>query len=128
VTKQLLNSCVVMRRYNICVEGSADDHEPVDIVAMLLGSDLSAEYRRYVDDALVKSMIDGWMPTRESVALLIDAAAGNITADEHKARVVASGATRARQFGQLQHISVPDEFDNSLPDAEIVAWEGKPRD
>jgi Antitoxin VbhA len=72
--------------------------------------------------------LEGWRPTRESVALLIDAVAGNITADEYRARVVASAATRGRQFGQLPTISVPDDFDDPLPDAEIVAWEGKPRD
>jgi hypothetical protein len=74
------------------------------------------------------SMLEGWRPTRESVALLIDAVAGNITADEYRARVVASAATRGRQFGQLPKISVPDDFDDPPPDAEIVAWEGKPRD
>ena len=51
------------------------------------------------------SMLEGWRPTRESVALLIDAVAGNITADEYRARVVASAATRGRQFGQLPTIS-----------------------
>jgi Antitoxin VbhA len=78
--------------------------------------------------ALASSMLEGWTPTRESVALLIDAVAGNITADEYKARVVASAATHGRQFGQLPKISVPDDFDDPLPDAEIVAWEGKTRD
>jgi hypothetical protein len=116
------------RRYNTNVEGSADDHEPTDIAAMLSDSDLSAENRRYVHNALACSMLEGWRPTRESVALLIDAVAGNITADEYRARVVASAATRGRQFGQLPTISVPDDFDDPLPDAEIVAWEGKPRD
>jgi hypothetical protein len=62
------------------------------------------------------------------VALLIDAVAGNITAEEYKARVVASARTLGRQFGQLPDISVPESFDDPLSDAEIVAWEGKPRD
>jgi hypothetical protein len=35
---------------------------------------------------------------------------------------------RGRQFGQFPDISVPESFDDPLPDAEIVAWEGKPRD
>jgi hypothetical protein len=118
----------VTRRYNTSVEGSADDYEPVDIAAMLRDSDLSAENRRYVHNALASSMLEGWTPTRESVALLIDAVAGNITADEYKARVVASAATHGRQFGQLPKISVPDDFDDPLPDAEIVAWEAKTRD
>jgi Antitoxin VbhA len=110
------------------VEGSADDHEPIDIAAMLSDSDLSAENRRYVHNALACSMLEGWRPSRESVALLIDAVAGNITAEDYRARVVASAATRGRQFGQLPTISVPDDFDDLPPDAEIVAWEGKPRD
>ena len=29
-----------------------------------------------------------------------------------------------RRFGQLQNLSVPDNFDDPLPDAEIAAWEG----
>ena len=110
------------------MEGSADGREPVDIAAMLRGSDLSAEHRRYVHNAVARSVLAGWKPTRDSVALLIDAVAGNITADEYKARVAASAATRGRQFGQLPHISVPDDFDNPLPDDEILAWEGESRD
>ena len=116
------------RRYNTSVEGSADDHESVDVAAMLHDSDLSAENRRHVHNALACSMLEGWTPIRESVALLIDAVAGNITADEYKARVIASAATRSRHFGQLAHISVPDDFDDPLPGPEIVAWEGEPRD
>jgi hypothetical protein len=56
------------------------------------------------------------------------AVAGKITAAEYKAHVVASAGTRGRQFGQLPNISVPESFDDRLPAAEIVAWEGKPRD
>jgi prevent-host-death family protein len=29
-----------------------------------------------------------------------------------------------RRFGQLPNMSVPDGFDDPLPDSEIVAWEG----
>jgi Antitoxin VbhA len=79
---------------------------------MLSDSDLSAENRRYVHNALACSMLEGWRPSRESVALLIDAVAGNITAEEYRARVVASAATRGRQFDQLPTISVPDDFDD----------------
>jgi hypothetical protein len=60
------------------VDGSADDQEPVDIVAMPRASGLSAENRRYVYDALVSSMIEGSTPNRESVSLLIDVTAGRI--------------------------------------------------
>ena len=60
------------RRYNTSVDGSADDHESVDIAAMLHDSDLSAKNRRHVHDALASSVLEGWTPTRESVALLIE--------------------------------------------------------
>jgi DNA-binding CsgD family transcriptional regulator len=37
----------------------------------------------------------------------------------------ATSATNSpRRFGQLQNLSVPDNFDVRLPDAEIAAWEG----
>ena len=114
------------RRYNTSVEGSADDHESVDVAAMLHDSDLSAENRRHVHNAL--ACRSRRLDANESVELLIDAVAGNITADEYKARVRASAATRSRHFGQLAHISVPDDFDDPLPGPEIVAWEGEPRD
>jgi prevent-host-death family protein len=29
-----------------------------------------------------------------------------------------------RRFGQLPNMSVPDGFDDPLPDSEIVVWEG----
>jgi prevent-host-death family protein len=29
-----------------------------------------------------------------------------------------------RRFGQLPNMSVPDGFDDPLPDSEILAWEG----
>ncbi|ORB06074.1 hypothetical protein BST30_12430 [Mycobacterium mantenii] len=73
-------------------------------------------------------MLEGWIPTREAVALLIEAVAGRITSDEYRARVVASTATRGRRFSQLPKLSIPDNFDDSLPDVEIDAWEGKPRE
>jgi prevent-host-death family protein len=31
---------------------------------------------------------------------------------------------RPRRFGQLPALTVPDDFDEPLPDAEIAAWEG----
>lgn len=31
---------------------------------------------------------------------------------------------RPRRFGQLQNLSVPDAFDDPLPEAEIGIWEG----
>ena len=29
-----------------------------------------------------------------------------------------------RRFGQLPNMSIPDGFDDPLPDSEIAAWEG----
>ena len=29
-----------------------------------------------------------------------------------------------RRFGQLPNLSVPDDFDEPLPEAELAAWEG----
>jgi Antitoxin VbhA len=103
------------------MSGSADELDAGDIAEILHASDLSAENRRYVHNALVSSMLEGWTPSRESVALLIDAVTGNITAAEYRARVVASVGTRGRQLGQFPNISVPDDFDDPLPDAEILA-------
>jgi Antitoxin VbhA len=73
---------------------------------------------------LASGMLEGWKPSREAVALLIDAAAGTITTNEYKARVIASPVTRGHE---LPGVSVPERFDHP-PDSEIPAREGKPRD
>jgi len=31
---------------------------------------------------------------------------------------------RSRRFGQLPALTVPDDFDEQLPDTELAAWEG----
>jgi len=82
------NSRVVMRRQTNSVDGSADDQEPLDIVAMLRDSGLPAANRRYVYSALVNSTIEGWMPSRESVSLLIDMVAGRIDHGEYMKQVL----------------------------------------
>jgi Antitoxin VbhA len=110
------------------MSGSADGLDADDIAEILCASDLSDENRRHVHNAIVSGMIEGWTPSHESVTLLIEAAAGNITVDEYTARVIASAKARDRQSGQLPNTSVPDTPDDPLLDAEIVAWEGKPRD
>lgn len=73
------------RRYNTDVHGSADDHEPTDIAAMLSDSDLSAENRRYVHQCTSHQQharrLEG--PPASRLALLIDAVAGKITAAEY---------------------------------------------
>jgi hypothetical protein len=50
--------------------------------------------RRHVYDALASAMLDVRNPTRNAVELLVEAVAGNIIADEHKACVLTSVAAR----------------------------------
>ena len=76
------------------MDGSSDDQEPVDIVAMLGASGLSAANRRYVSSALVNSMIEGWMPNRESVSRLIDLTAGRISPGEYMEQILRRRAGR----------------------------------
>jgi prevent-host-death family protein len=38
--------------------------------------------------------------------------------------VLAPALQRPRRFGQLPTLTVPDNFDEPLPDVEIEAWEG----
>jgi hypothetical protein len=44
--------------------------------------------------------------------------------DEPVTPDVQAATNTPRRFGQLQNLSVPDTFDNPLPDAETAAWEG----
>ena len=44
--------------------------------------------------------------------------------DEPVASDAQSATNSPRKFGQLHDLSVPDIFDDPLPDAEIAAWEG----
>jgi hypothetical protein len=44
--------------------------------------------------------------------------------DERPTLHATSATNSPRRFGQLQSLSVPDNFDVRLPDAEIAAWEG----
>jgi hypothetical protein len=43
--------------------------------------------------------------------------------DEPATSDARSATNSLRRFGQLQDLSVPVTFDDSLPDAEISAWE-----
>lgn len=63
---------------------------------MLSGSDLSPKDRRLVHNALVNSVIEGWTPDADSVALLSEFAAGQINIDEYRKRVLARAAAAAR--------------------------------
>jgi Antitoxin VbhA len=95
------------RRYTERVERSSGRLELVDVVAISGDSNLSPENRRHVYNALACGLLDGWNPSREAVALLIEAAAGNITTDEYKERVVASPVAAA-----------PENLDSAPPGAE----------
>jgi transposase len=77
------------------VDEPSNELEAFDIFAIVRDSNLSPEDRRHVHNALASGMLEGWHPTREAVALLIEAAAGNITTDEYKARVIASARSRS---------------------------------
>jgi hypothetical protein len=82
------------------VEGSLGDHEPVDIAAILRGSDLSLENRRHVYDAVANEILSGWNPTRDAMVDLIDVAASRMTVDEYKTRAIAAAKSRSRDPGQ----------------------------
>lgn len=59
---------------------------------MLSGSGLSPRDRRLVHNALVNSVIEGWTPDADSVAWLSEFAAGKISIDEYRQRVLAQTA------------------------------------
>jgi hypothetical protein len=54
----------------------------------LMPAELSPRDRRLVHDAVVSSVIEGWTPDKQSVALLGDFAAGKITIEQYRARVL----------------------------------------
>lgn len=50
-----------------------------------------------------------------------------ITRHGRPVAVLSSVQPRARRFGQLPTLVVPDNFDGALPDAELAAWESGAR-
>jgi hypothetical protein len=60
---------------------------------------------------------DSWRDLRDPVSMAK-------AWDEPVTFDVQSATNSPRRFGQLRSISVPDTFDDPLPDAEIGAWEG----
>ena len=66
------------------------------------------------------------MWTRDRLARLLGAhrcdGRGHLPGDLLRSQ--APGTNSPRRFGQLRSLSVPDTFDEPLPDAEIVTWEG----
>lgn len=72
------------------MNGESSDDEGFDLAALLNGSsDLTPEARRVAYDAIVSGVIEGYVPRRESVLELIELAAGRITGDEYRRRVLA---------------------------------------
>jgi Antitoxin VbhA len=88
--------------YTCRMRGATGDGEQSDVSELLLHSDLSAEDRRRVYDAIVNSTTESSTPDRESVLLLIDFAAGRIDIDEYRERVLASG--KWRRWGDVADI------------------------
>jgi hypothetical protein len=62
----------------------------------LAAADLSPQLRRIVWNAVVNNAIEGWAPTAESVTLLCDFVAGNISDEEHLACVLAKAGVNRR--------------------------------
>lgn len=66
-----------------------DEPDSLTILAELLhGSDLSATRQRAVRDAVVSSVLEGATPDRTSMLRLIEFAAGRITFDQCKRRIL----------------------------------------
>jgi hypothetical protein len=68
-----------------------------------------------VDD--LRRAADSWRDLRDPV-LMAKAWDEPVTSD------VQPATNSPRRFGQLRSLSVPDTFDEPLPDAEIGTWEG----
>jgi hypothetical protein len=66
----------------------ANETDDYDLPELLYRSDLSARSRRAVYDTIVSSMLDGDIPSRESVLRLIEFAAGRIDIDQYKQQVL----------------------------------------
>ncbi|BBZ56695.1 hypothetical protein [Mycolicibacterium phocaicum] len=70
----------------------AAHYEPYDLAELLRDSDLSAEDRRVVFDVIVSGVIEGDIPSRESVLRLIELAAGRITGAHYRQQVMGGRA------------------------------------
>lgn len=64
------------------------DRESFDLAALLNASDLTPTDRRIVFDVIVDGMIEGSIPEREAVLELIEMAAGRISGDEYRQRII----------------------------------------
>ena len=58
--------------------------EPDDLAELFCSSDLSATSRRAAFEAIVSSLIEGDLPSRESVLRLIEFAAGRIDRTDYR--------------------------------------------
>jgi len=131
------------------VNGESSDDEDIDLAALLNGSDLTPEARRLVYEAIVSGGIEGYVPRRESVLELIELAAGRITGDEYRRRVLAKlthapakaspdrsghkpagastqGASRWRRWNDIADVFNGPQDTNWETDRDLVAHEFKP--
>jgi hypothetical protein len=79
-------------------------------------SDAAEQPRRVTVDDLRRAV--------DSVRDLSDPALMAKAWDEPTTRDVQPATNSPRRFGQLDNLSVPDDFDVPLPDTEIIAGEG----
>ncbi|WP_166556012.1 hypothetical protein [Mycolicibacterium sp. CBMA 226] len=68
--------------------GTSSDANGFDLAALLHASDLSPHARRIVFDVVVNDVIEGSIPDRRSVQELTDVAAGRISGDECRRRIL----------------------------------------
>lgn len=53
---------------------------------------LNSDDRRVITNAVATNVLEGWEPNRAEIQALIDVVRGDITAEEYRARVLASVA------------------------------------
>lgn len=66
------------------MSGAGADHDAFDLVALLSAGDLTPKDRRIVFDGI----IEGSIPDRQSVAELMELAAGRLSGDEYRQRII----------------------------------------
>lgn len=77
------------------MSGGSSHQDPYDLNALLHGSDLTPQARRAVFDVIASGLIEGDIPSRESVVDLIELAAGRLDGDECRRRIIARYASKS---------------------------------
>jgi len=77
------------------VSGGSSHQDPYDLNALLHGSDLTPQARRAVFDVIASGLIEGDIPSRESVVDLIEVAAGRLDGDECRRRIIGRYASHS---------------------------------